>query len=555
MRRSTILVVAAFQQSCWGRHLGFNPHDDVVGYPQFEILFSENYIAEHEADSLLELGSSKLSESDRSLVQQTTPPQGQPISDGEDDDDDDRFEREVSETYELMNVPPNKYLCNIPVIEPPPPQNQTASELAKVEEARELVRATSAGWELIRDLEDTCLYFVSGWWSYQFCFGVEVVQYHAVQASPKDNIPIRDPHLQQYILGVDTDTIEPDGQPDPPSSDIDVHQDAGAGQLVRVPRNTELVLKGNQRYLVQHLEDGTICDLTGRPRTIEIQYHCTTGGNTDRIAWIKEVTTCAYLMGVHTPRLCKDIAFLPPKPTKAHAITCREILSPEQEEAWHKRKTLEAESKNPGAVFEKNPKDQKPINIGGIVVGSRNILRAADHDGQQARLPPPRSFQRGAQNSNSIVIASGKSKDKGGAVDILPDEAIADLDIDPQLVERVRQELHRYAGENGWRLEIIEQGGAHQMMAIVMTDDNQEEQLGVTIGPDEENDDEPTDDEQETDNTQDAGDTDANQATGKERTAKGDNQEPATNGQHDDDAGSQGSQEEFFEEGYFRDEL
>ena len=394
-----------------------------------------------------------------------------------------------------MNVPPHKYLCTIPVIEPPPPQNRTASELAKAEEARELARATAAGWQLIRNLDGSCLYFVSGWWSYQFCFGVEVVQYHAI-AAQKDGIPIRDPNLQEYVLGRDLNPPpDPDSIPIPSTRRAPQEQrkeqgvggsiDSSVGALDEVPKNTQIVFKGNQRYLVQHLEDGTICDLTGRPRTIEIQYHCNTVGKSDRIGWIKEVTTCAYLMAIYTPRLCQDVAFLPPKATKAHTITCREILTHDEQVAREERKLLEMESQSPDSVFTRVPKERKGPNVGGITVGARNILRAADHDGQEARLSPPRGFAHGSphnqQKGPTIVVASGRSKEKGGKVDYLPDEDVERLDLDPEIIENVRKMLRERAGENGWRLEIVEEAGLRELMAIILDDDEEEQYFGMKV--------------------------------------------------------------------------
>lgn len=67
------------------------------------------------------------------------------------------------------------------------------------------------------------------------------------------------------------------------------------------------------------------------------QFHCNSHG-TDRIDWIKEVSICCYLMVIYTPRLCNDVTFLPPRDNKANGITCREVLSLEQQEDFAKRK-------------------------------------------------------------------------------------------------------------------------------------------------------------------------------------------------------------------------
>jgi hypothetical protein len=52
----------------------------------------------------------------------------------------------------------------------------------------------------------------------------------------------------------------------------------------------ELVQNTHGRYLVQKWSGGTICDMTGRPRRIEVQFHCRVGG-VDEITSIREIAT------------------------------------------------------------------------------------------------------------------------------------------------------------------------------------------------------------------------------------------------------------------------
>lgn len=67
---------------------------------------------------------------------------------------------ERDETYQIMWLKGKRFLCTIPTVRPPPPMNATEKELSKVEEDKELARATARGWELLSDLEGKCLYFV-----------------------------------------------------------------------------------------------------------------------------------------------------------------------------------------------------------------------------------------------------------------------------------------------------------------------------------------------------------------------------------------------------------
>lgn len=68
-----------------------------------------------------------------------------------------------------------------------------------------------------------------------------------------------------------------------------------------------------------------------------MQFHCNSAGS-DRIGWIKEVSICCYLMVVYTPRLCDDVAFLPPREDRANGVQCREIMDPKSFEDFYRQK-------------------------------------------------------------------------------------------------------------------------------------------------------------------------------------------------------------------------
>lgn len=348
-----------------------------------------------------------------------------------------------------MRLSSRRYLCSIPILQPPAPENKTANDLAKAEEARELSRATVSGWELVAQLEDSCLYFMSGWWSYSFCNNREIVQFHALPSMTNGQPPRRDPQTAEYTLGR-TPTI-------PPSANYRAKQEGGQA----LP--AELQVKGDQRYLIQRLEGGTICDLTGRDRTIEVQYHCVPGLKGDRIGWIKEVTICAYLMVVNTPRLCNDVAFLPPQETKANPITCRLISNEIPEPPLLDQSKPPLEQEQAEAVPEGDeitPEKKQEVNVGGVVVGARHVLSGADEAGKPpAKLEPPRSYVHSQEKPGERVIeviASGESKEKGGKVKVLSDKELKQLEVDKNVIEEMTKELQQMAGERGWSLELVE---------------------------------------------------------------------------------------------------
>ncbi|KAI1770555.1 glucosidase II beta subunit-like protein-domain-containing protein [Hypoxylon cercidicola] len=463
------------------RQPGFSVHHDLLAYPQFEVVFSESYISEIEAQALVEKPNPSLNYDADATTQTDLASNVRAANDGEEPGrgNDDQ---EVTESYEIMNMPPYRYLCAIPVIETPPAPNKTATELAKAEEARELARASAHGWDLINGLDGSCLYYMSGWWSYSFCYGHDVVQFHALPASVKSGPPMRDPNTAEYVLGKvpDPKATSRSSRRNQANPANDQGQPAGAA-----PPNTELQVKGDQRYLVQRMGDGTICDLTGRERTIEIQYHCSLGSTQDRIGWIKEVTTCAYLMVVNTPRLCVDVAFQPPKEERANIISCRAIVSEAEQASWHAQKTLEAQSAMVGQAKEEV---KAPVTVGGVIIGGRQMLGKGE-DGKEAhKLAPPRNFRSSNIAPLVEVVAKGSSKEDGSKVDILTDEELAKLDLSPEMIEDLKKELQKLAGDRGWKLEVVEMpGDPREIRGIVDTDeeDSGDEQDADEAGSEE----------------------------------------------------------------------
>ncbi|KAL8335702.1 hypothetical protein RB601_008653 [Gaeumannomyces tritici] len=522
MRRLELLLVVAGLRLCSARHHAFSIHEDMLAHPQFDVVFSNSFIWEDEALAVLQ-GKTKLTSATissesaptdaHSSVKKTT----QEVQDdttskqdaGSDDDDDDSTVV-LAEKYELINHPPFRFLCATPVLAPTAAPNHTATELAKAEEAREVERAAARGWELMGGLEGKCLFYQSGWWSYTFCYNGDVVQFHALPPQGGGS-PVRDPSAPEYVLGrslpQNADSLVGSAKNGGAGGrhggfDIDaagreeqavLQQKSGSSKHIPAG-TTEMVVKGDQRYLVQRLDGGTVCDLTSRPRTIEIQYHCAPGTTVDRVNWIKEVTTCTYLMMVQTPRLCEDGAFRPPKPVRSHPITCRRVVTSAEEargllvEGWGGGlPETAADALGPpvgtrqapqggGGKPQRHLRDFKGVNIGGQVIGSRSMLGRSE-DGQGAvKLNPPPRRRTGARvagaepNAPQVqVLAVGQSKAEGGRVEVVLDHDLESLGLDPAVVEALRDELQGLAADHGWKLEMVDQPGRGvEIRAIVL---------------------------------------------------------------------------------------
>lgn len=310
--RSAVLLAAASPTT-------FSVQDDLLAFPQYDVQFSESYILEPQAQSQLRSSQHARDNGDAappSQIEHYRPSSNHLQPSPDDPDAVEKLE------HEYMYLDGQPYLCSIPQISRRGDDGSEANDtLSKAEEERELARANERGWELLSGMQGSCVYFISGWWSYKFCYNDGVRQFH--QLPPSRGVPVyppvEDPGVEGYTLGMYGGEAK---QADEMRTDV--------GQANKVPVTGELVQHGENRYLVQRLSGGTKCDLTGRDRRVEVQFHCNTQPPTDRISLIKETSTCTYLMVIQTPRLCNDVAFLPPQKDSPNSISCMPILDETQ---------------------------------------------------------------------------------------------------------------------------------------------------------------------------------------------------------------------------------
>ena len=284
------------------------------------------------------------------------------------------------DSYHEMVLDGQRFLCGIPSVSSTGKDNTSTSTPNPEDEALELARATNRGLELLSDLEGKCLYYAAGWWSYSFCYMKEVRQFHA--RVPGQGVPVyppaEDPDSKTYVLGRFQKNSER-GQPTAASTEV-----------------AALQTKGESWYLVQYLERGTICDLTRRPRKIEVQFHCHPQ-SPEHIAWIKEVTTCSYVMMVYTPRLCNDVAFQPPQVEKPNSIKCREIISPEHVSIWEAALASKKERAKKELV---ETTDEPFVTVGDIQVGA---MKTVGKDGKRIEKD---QFGFGGERKIKVVARS-----------------------------------------------------------------------------------------------------------------------------------------------------
>tara|TARA_R110002003_G_scaffold206_22_gene15863 strand:+ start:2569 stop:3429 length:861 start_codon:yes stop_codon:yes gene_type:complete len=253
----------------------FSVFDDLLAFPQYEVIWPDTFITENDATSLLSQRASPSSSSAMPASQET-----QELSKRDKATQAPGGEDALEHTYEAIVLQGQRYLCSIPTIpDEVPPNSTTTAEEAKAEEAKELVRATDRGWELLEGMKGSCIYYLSGWWSYSFCYKNEVKQFH--QLPPSRGVPIyppvEDTSVHSFVLGrypkeetakkPERKTLDGErGSKATLDDEGNVKDEAEKG--LEVPR---LESKGSSRYMAQRLSGGTECDLTGRPRKIDVQ--------------------------------------------------------------------------------------------------------------------------------------------------------------------------------------------------------------------------------------------------------------------------------------------
>lgn len=441
----------------------FSISDDVLSFPQYRIRFPTSYINEDIANERLAPDSPAGEDEEASPERDEeiyTKAQAMAGSAAFGDAsalphlgaDKDLYE------FEDMLLHGHRYSCAIPR-DDTLGKNASRESTSVAEQQKELVRAADRGWELLKDMEGSCIYYMSGWWSYSFCYGQQITQFH--QLPPGQGVPMyppaEDPTTPSYILGR-FDAKQVVGKPKAEEKTESQETESSSTAVALA----ELQTQGETRYLVQKYGGGTTCDLTGKERKIEVQFHCN-HLSTDRIEKIKEVTTCTYLMIIQTPRLCNDVAFLPPKDDVAHTIECLRVLKDDEVSAWEEEHTPTSKS----TPLVGDVSQSRPI-IGGVEFGAKHLV------GTEGKVLKVGSVVENSKKKNEKVNVLSKSN--RGKIRRLSKEDLRKLEIDPETVKTLEQELEELAMGKDWKLEIVDTPGQErELRGIIEGDDEIEE--------------------------------------------------------------------------------
>ncbi|XP_025739008.1 protein OS-9 isoform X7 [Callorhinus ursinus] len=167
--------------------------------------------------------------------------------------------------------------------------------------------------ELLNPMKDApCLLKTKDWWTYEFCYGRHIQQYHIEDSEIKGEVL----YLGYYQSAFDWDD-----------------ETAKASKQHRL-----------KRYHSQTYGNGSKCDLNGRPREAEVRFLCDEGAGVsgDYIDRVDEPLSCSYVLTIRTPRLCPHPLLRPPPSAAPQAILCHPALQPEEYTAYVQRQAVDS---------------------------------------------------------------------------------------------------------------------------------------------------------------------------------------------------------------------
>lgn len=173
--------------------------------------------------------------------------------------------------------------------------------------------------QVLSKLNGVCTQIHKGWWSYEWCHGSKVTQFHVHVESGKQ-IQLQDiTSLGSFSKSTIYEDGDPDAQPE--------LNDAVAEKVKQFTGETEDDPK-EVAVVVYDFENGDKCPETNRPRTTKVKLKCCplkrmnrlkravlfhgdqVASNIAAITKMQETSVCNYYLEVCTPLLCEGVADL-----------------------------------------------------------------------------------------------------------------------------------------------------------------------------------------------------------------------------------------------------
>lgn len=197
------------------------------------------------------------------------------------------------ETLVLRNIHGQNYECSLPKFEEIADDEEAKGQTYNFTLISEKVNQTT---QLLAK-SNICVYRSLGWWTYEFCFGSHVSQYHL-----QSNGTVLGPIIKLGNFSGDFDWL----------SANDTHFPISAS--------------GGTLFHQQYYEMGSICELNQKPRKVLAKIFCDEQA-TNEIDMISEVETCVYEMHINSRSMCTVPKFS--KEQSKFDIICRPVVDEE----------------------------------------------------------------------------------------------------------------------------------------------------------------------------------------------------------------------------------
>jgi len=170
------------------------------------------------------------------------------------------------------------------------------------------VQLTLQAKELLKSMKHRkCLTATSGWWTYKFCIGRSIEQYHAVNGLPGKDV---------YVLGR-----------------YDKSRNLGSNDIQSFDAWKSSDAKSNKTHSFhyEYYTNGTICEKTGQETQSYIRFTCENEEMPDKIIEVLEYEACKYIITVAINKLCIIPEF---RGIKQQIINCSPLLDKYEYDKW-----------------------------------------------------------------------------------------------------------------------------------------------------------------------------------------------------------------------------
>lgn len=205
----------------------------------------------------------------------------------------------------------------------------------------------------------------------------------------------------------------------------------------------------------------------------------------DKIALIKETTTCQYLMIIDTPRLCNDVAFLPPQEAKPHAIACTPVLPAASIPSYLAARESQAVSEDERLAQKIEDEINDAINL--LETGQAPLRRETRDVVGDVEIGAHRLVPAGKKLEKGVIVGGGKEKfvatiaRSGGFV--APEKELNKVGIKgAKDVDGIKMEVERAAEGRSWRLDVVETPRGKELRGVIETTDDEEKDGGAGDG-------------------------------------------------------------------------